>query len=231
MMSGAVAHPQRVYFERIEHALRPGTLWLDIGCGRGLVPKWFPDQRHIEGRLKSGSKLVVGVDPDLVALRDNRPLSYRLVATATALPFAAGSFDLVTSNMVFEHIGQPDAALEEIRRVMRPGAHLIIHTSNILDIVGIAACFIPNCLHPMLVSLIEGRAKEDVYPTHYLFNRRRDIEQILAATGFRQFHVEYLEHPNSYGRIPIVAHIEALWHWLARHLPPLRGTLLVEAEI
>jgi ubiquinone/menaquinone biosynthesis C-methylase UbiE len=226
-----VSHPQRVYIERMGHILRPGMVWLDIGCGRSLVPKWFPDQREIEGRLKSLSTLVFGVDLDLNALRVNRSLKHRLLADASILPFAAESFDLVTSNMVFEHVRRPYAALAEIRRVMRPGGRLIIHTPNILDIVAIAARVIPNCLHPRLVSWIEGRAEEDVYPTHYSFNRRRVIEQILRAVGFRQFCVEYLDHPNVYGHVPVVARIEALWHRLAQHVPRLRGTLLVEAEV
>jgi ubiquinone/menaquinone biosynthesis C-methylase UbiE len=195
------------------------------------VPKWFADQQEVEGRLKALTQLMVGVDIDLNALLVNHSLRHRLLVDASALPFEAESFDLVTSNMVFEHVRSPYVALSEIRRVMRSGGRLIIHTPNIFDIVAIAARLIPNSLHPRLVSWIEGRAEEDVYPTHYAFNRRRVIEHILRAVGFQQIRVEYLDHPNSYGHVPAVARIEALWHRLAQHVPSLRGTLLVEAAV
>ena len=229
-MSERVPHPQRLYFEHIERSLEAGMRWLDVGCGRKLVPEWLPDQSAIEARLTSRVGSMVGIDLDLAALHDNRSCAHRLMAAAAALPFADASFDLVTSNMVFEHVEQPQAALAEIRRVLRTGGRLIIHTPNLFDIVTVAARVIPNRLHPMLVSRIEGRAEEDVYPTHFSFNRRSDIEASLSATGFRQFGVEYLDHPNSYQRVPVVAHIEALWHHLARRVPSLRGTLLIEAE-
>lgn len=230
-MRGLVPHPQRVYFARVEHALRPGMLWLDIGCGRWLVPKWLPDHREIEGRLTSLTDCVVGVDVDFAALRLNLSLKQRLLSDATALPFASRTFDLVTSNMVFEHIERPRLALVEIRRVIRAGGRLIIHTPNILDMVTIAARIIPNRLHPVLVSWIEGRVKEDIYPTHFLFNRSRDIGEALRETGFREFQVEYLDHPNSFGHVPLLARVEALWHRLATSIPALRGTLLIEAQV
>jgi SAM-dependent methyltransferase len=44
------------------------------------------------------------------------------------LPFADGSFDAVNLADVLEHLVTPDAALREIRRVLRPGGTLVIST-------------------------------------------------------------------------------------------------------
>jgi SAM-dependent methyltransferase len=43
--------------------------------------------------------------------------------------FADGSFDVVYSRSVFEHLRDPDAALDEIARILRPGgvAHIDLH--------------------------------------------------------------------------------------------------------
>lgn len=48
---------------------------------------------------------------------------------ATRMTFPRDSFDLVCSWSAFEHISQPQAALEEVARVLRPGgiAYLLIH--------------------------------------------------------------------------------------------------------
>ncbi len=89
---------------------------LDIGCGDGhFASIAYADHLPID----------VGID---VLARDlpeaaRRPGVYRqvLFASATALPFAAGSFNTVVSNCVIEHIPDNAAVLREISRVLRPG--------------------------------------------------------------------------------------------------------------
>jgi len=225
-----VRHPQHVYFERIVKHLQARDRWLDIGCGRQLVPWWLQGKCELESKLKSRVRWLVGVDPDLDALRDNRSCHLRLKADTSALPFADGSFDIVTSNMVFEHVENPEAILPEIRRVLRRRGRFIVLTPNWLDIVTIAAWAVPNLLHPAFVSRIEARGKEDVYPTHFRFNRRGAVEKMLQGARFGHCRVELLDQPDTYHHVPVFAHIESAWHGLARRWPSLRGTLLIEAE-
>src|SRR5262249_40929030 len=111
-------HPLQTYFERVKERLdgredgreagredgrdqiekTNGTMrWLDLGCGRQLAPGWMKGQAEIEADLKSRASDIIGVDSDLAALRDNRALPSRINADAVRLPFADGSFDLVTS--------------------------------------------------------------------------------------------------------------------------------------
>jgi SAM-dependent methyltransferase len=47
-------------------------------------------------------------------------------ASATSLPFQAKSFDLVCAFDVIEHIGNDEAALQEIQRVLKPGGQVLI---------------------------------------------------------------------------------------------------------
>jgi 2-polyprenyl-3-methyl-5-hydroxy-6-metoxy-1,4-benzoquinol methylase len=224
-----VRHPQRIYFDRLRQSLNGDTRWLDVGCGRRLAPWWMKGQAEIEADLKSRARVVIGVDPDLAALGDNRSLPLRVNADAARLPFADGEFDLVTSNMVFEHVEAPLALLKEIRRVLRRSGRLIALTPNWLDIVTIAARITPNRWHPAIVSRMEERGAADVYPTHFRFNRPATIEKLLREARFKQWSVESLEHPDVYAHAPIVARVESAWHKLARKWPALRGALLIEA--
>jgi SAM-dependent methyltransferase len=48
----------------------------------------------------------------------------------TSLPFADGSFDVVMSFDVFEHIRDSDAHLREVARVLRPGGSYVLQTPN-----------------------------------------------------------------------------------------------------
>jgi len=229
--SNRARHPQRIYFDRVKQHLDRKTRWLDVGCGRQLTPWWMKGQAEVEADLKSRAQSLIGVDPDFAALGDNRSHPLRINADAARLPFADGSFDLVTSNMVFEHVEAPLSSLKEIRRALGAGGRLIVLTPNWLDIVTIAARIVPNRWHPAVVSRIEERGAADVYPTHFRFNRPATVERILREAGFGNWSVELLEHPDVYVHVPVISRVEASWHRLAHRWPALRGALLIEAEV
>jgi len=230
MKNGHVDHPQLIYLARIAGLLSENTRWLDIGCGRRLVPIWLNGHSGMEAKMRSTARLFIGIDPDFDALVENRACHHKLKADAASLPFAGECFDLVTSNMVFEHVKNPRSILSEIRRVLEPGGLLIVHTPNWLDLITIAARIVPNSFHPSLISQMETRLKKEVYPTHFQFNRPRTIERLLRNAGFNDLQIERLDHPNSYAHVPYFAPLESLWHSIARRWPALKGTLLIEAK-
>ncbi len=92
---------------------------LEIGVGTGLNLRYYgPEAR------------VTGIDMEPALLRAAEPRArergYRLqLADAQALPFPDASFDNVVSTLVFCSLPKPALALEEARRVLRPGGKLI----------------------------------------------------------------------------------------------------------
>jgi ubiquinone/menaquinone biosynthesis C-methylase UbiE len=85
---------------------------LDVGTGAGVFAQLFAEK----------SLAVTGVDPNremLEAARTAVPAGRFLEATAEALPFADGSFDLVFLSQVLHETDDPEAALREARRVTR----------------------------------------------------------------------------------------------------------------
>jgi ubiquinone/menaquinone biosynthesis C-methylase UbiE len=106
--------------------LRPGAAVLDVGCGAGEVCVEL-------AALVAPSGRVVGIDPSdamLAAARrtaDAAALPIELhVASAYALPFPDDTFDAVRAERVFQHLDDPDAALREMFRVMRPGGRVMV---------------------------------------------------------------------------------------------------------
>jgi ubiquinone/menaquinone biosynthesis C-methylase UbiE len=87
---------------------------LDVGTGEGQLAR----------RLAERGTTVVGVDPTVAqigeaARRGGGPAYVQ--SGAAALPFADGSFDAVVACLVFEHIDDVDAAIDEVARVLAPG--------------------------------------------------------------------------------------------------------------
>lgn len=83
---------------------------LDIGSGTGYLQDVVPDY--------------TGIDISSAAKRHyHKPF---VAGTATAMPFPDASFDAAWSIWVLEHIPNPEAALNEMRRVIKPGGVLLL---------------------------------------------------------------------------------------------------------
>ncbi|MEE8375425.1 MAG: class I SAM-dependent methyltransferase [Acidimicrobiia bacterium] len=84
---------------------------LDLGCGTG--------DTDFEGRT------VIGIDPviEMLALS---PVVAKAGAVGEALPFRDASFDAVFSAYVFRNLTSIGVTLDEIYRVLKPGAAAVV---------------------------------------------------------------------------------------------------------
>jgi ubiquinone/menaquinone biosynthesis C-methylase UbiE len=103
----------------------PGKYALDIGCGAG----------YGTAELADHARMVFGIDVADDAMRYARthyplPHAHFTQASATALPFADGSFDVATAFEVIEHLTDWRALLMEARRVLRRDGVLFVSTPN-----------------------------------------------------------------------------------------------------
>jgi ubiquinone/menaquinone biosynthesis C-methylase UbiE len=105
----------------------PGGDVLEIGCGRGVA---LPPLHTL---LQPQSLVGLDIDAELVAIARERVRARHIPAIVhegdvRAMPFADQSFDLVIDFGTCHHIAQPDLALREIVRVLRPGGIFISET-------------------------------------------------------------------------------------------------------
>jgi SAM-dependent methyltransferase len=171
----------------IRRYLEPGAVVLDAGAGRGIMYPY--DYRSLVNR-------VAGVDTD-PAVTENANLTDAAVADLTSLPYADGEFDVVFSKYVFEHLERPLAAMRELRRVLKPGGHLLIHTPNRWHYVAMFATLTPTRFH-VWFNEKRGRVGADTFPTRYRANSKKRLAALAAAAGFRLVGVELLETKPDY---------------------------------
>jgi 2-polyprenyl-3-methyl-5-hydroxy-6-metoxy-1,4-benzoquinol methylase len=148
--------------------VQPGDKWLDVGCGYQILPIWAMPQDE-QAQIVRSVAFLVGVDVD-ERISQHPLLTYRLKALGGALPFKDETFDLVTANMVVEHLEHPDTFLRDVRRVLRPGGRFLFHTPNYLYWLVFLASVTPEAIKKPIVWFLESRAEDDVFPTHYRIN-------------------------------------------------------------
>lgn len=118
---------------RFEHILaRPDALILDVCCGTGDLALALANV-PVDSRASEPASLIGAdfVHPMLTRARekaagqDRRRLEF-LEADALSLPFADGTFDLVTTAFGFRNLANYSAGLREFRRILAPGGSLAI---------------------------------------------------------------------------------------------------------
>lgn len=106
-------------------AIRPGESVLDVGAGTGLLALAAATAAPASVTALDVSAAMCERLRELAAER-GVALAGVVHATAVALPFPDGSFDVVLSNYCLHELSAGDkrTALREIRRVLRPGGRL-----------------------------------------------------------------------------------------------------------
>lgn len=104
---------------------QPGESIIDVGCGPGFYVAELLEEVGSEGS-------VLGIDSAeaMLALAARRCEGHNNAsfarADASSLPAADASFDAALSVQVMEYVPDVGAALEEIRRVLRPAGRVVI---------------------------------------------------------------------------------------------------------
>ena len=119
--AGALTSPVRRILER---HVQPDDTCLDVGCGDGRAAGvWVRD--------RGATYVGVDISPEATAQAAAIGLDARVIDDASRLPFGDGAFDSVVCLEVLEHLFEPQHALREIRRVLKPGGALILTVPNV----------------------------------------------------------------------------------------------------
>lgn len=181
--------------------------WLDLGCGAQLLPPW---SKYKERDMKGHCRYVVGLDYCMDSLKRNVSLRRLVRGDISCLPFMDNSFDVVTANMVFEHLQEPGKQLSEIYRILKPGGLLIFATPNAHGYDTALGRWIPDIIKKPIIQALDGRSEEDVFSAHYRINTGRDIAQIADVCGYEVDEIRPVATAPQFIMFPPLALLELL---------------------
>jgi 2-polyprenyl-3-methyl-5-hydroxy-6-metoxy-1,4-benzoquinol methylase len=115
----------RRYVDFVSAVAPAGCRILDVGCGSGWSSNLLAEKGYS----------VAGVDLDANAFEPAETQDCRFYAgSVMELPFPDNSFDVVTSYQMLEHVPDPELALREMLRVLKPGGKFCLVGPNCISI-------------------------------------------------------------------------------------------------
>jgi arsenite methyltransferase len=164
------------YLARI--ALPEGARILEVGCGNGAATKLI--MQHV------GPAQLVGIDPSsaFIDMADEtfagEPRVSFAIGDAAATGQADACFDLVIAHTVYSHLVDPERALAEARRVLRPGGQLVIFDGDFATLT--VALFDGDPLQAAV-----GAVLRNLVHAPYIMRR---LPALVTAAGFSVQSVE-----------------------------------------
>lgn len=156
---------RRVAIELME--VNSGHAVLEVGVGTGLTLPMYPHDVKVEGIDLSDSMLKEA--RDLIKRLHLQNVNVQKM-NANHLSFADNSFDAVLGNLFISATSDPKGALEEMKRVCKPGGHLVLMNHF-------------RSTNPILSKVEDGLAP--LAKSVLGFNSSLDMEALLRSGGLK----------------------------------------------
>ena len=152
---------------------KPDDRILDVGCGTGVLT------RQLRAMASEPANLT-GVDLSesmLGVAREHCPGVEFHQCSASELPFADASFDLVVSSFMLMFVPEPEQALQEMYRLVAPGGRLVISVWQGLQ---------TNPVYQALVDIareVLGEESAESLAWPYVLGKPGHLETLFCAAG------------------------------------------------
>ena len=178
---------------RIKSLLSTESSVLEIGAGSGKGHQNFIDYRSL-------CDFSLGIDLDPRVL-DNPNFHENSNISAYELDqYKDRKFDLILSNMVAEHIDDPDEFIKQQLALMHSNSQSIHQTVSKYYYSSLANYVVSDRVKFWLIEKLgSGRASKDVFPAHYLLNTKKDLLKLANKHGC-EIEVERYRAPPGYLR-------------------------------
>lgn len=180
---------------------------LDVGCGAGYFLYLIREKYRAKGFVPA----LTGVDISTFQLSYmTRRMHKEGISDAVAvhgngeyLPFADASFDVVTCSEVIEHIRNPERALAEMRRVLKPTGRLLLSTPSMTAQKGWG--FLLSPLAAVVKFMIGYKSVPPANDAYDLPWYPKDLKQAILSARLKIEEFEYnavIPHPWHFKFLP-----------------------------
>lgn len=169
--------------------------------------------------LADRAAAVVAVDPSPNVLKN--PYAHERVQCLLEDYRTDRRFDLATLRMVAEHVGNPVAFVQSLRRLLKPSGMVVVLTVNKRAPLTLLSRAIPFGWHYTIKKLFWQGEEEDTFPVEYKMNSRRVLRDLFEQHGFREISFSYLDDLSTLGEFRIGSYFE-LVAWRALRTVGLR---------
>jgi SAM-dependent methyltransferase len=165
-----------------------GRRWLDVGCGTGALCAAIVE--HCVPASVTGVEPSAGFLTVAQAQLAGRAVLHR--GTATALPLADASVDVVVSGLVLNFVPEPRAALAEMARVTDNGGTIGAYVWDYAGKMGLMRCFWDTAveLNPDATRMDEG--------VRFPLCRPEPLMELFASTRLAGIEVTAIDIPTPF---------------------------------
>lgn len=165
----------------------PDAKVIDLGCGKGDFT--------LKVKERINCKEIYGVDVWEEALKEaqNKGIKAEKMDLNEELSFPHGSFDVVVSNQVLEHLFFPSKFLQEVYRILKEDGYAVISSENLSswdNIISLLLGYTPFSMEFDRIKIgnpfsPHDKEKRGEYPSHVRIFSFQGLTDLLKFHGFK----------------------------------------------
>lgn len=183
-----ITYNQFFYEKLLEQNINSSSVWLDAAGGFRILP-W--ESKQLEKALFKKAKEVVAVDIEFDTIRKHGTIRKLIVADLQKLPFKNDYFNVITLNVVLEHLKNPSLVVKELVRVLEKRGKIIVHMPNKYGYISFAALLIPAELRKLMHYKLLKYPAGNYHDLYYRCNTKYALNQVMKKYSMRNLYFEY----------------------------------------